>query len=55
MEGHVDVLLKKFTCIPDAEAPAVEVSGGDDGDSDVDDELAMTGTSSGGGDDDPSS
>ena len=52
MEGHVDVLLKKFTCIP-VEPPTVEASDG----SDVDDELAATGTSwdDGHGDDDPSS
>ena len=54
-EGHVDTLLKKFACISDTEPLAVEASGGEDGDSNVGDELEASGMSSGDGDDGPSS
>jgi hypothetical protein len=56
MKGHVDVLLKKFLCIPDTKPPTVEASGADDGGNDVDDELPVTGSGGGNdhGGDDPS-
>ena len=40
---HMDVLLEKFLCVPDPEAPAVEIGGGGDGGgSNVNDGLPAT-------------